>query len=110
VSGLSQRCRAISTIENAMPADALRFVEELKEQLRAGQRLPAEQRAGAPGRAPERPWSRPRSRDRRCARAVPRISRTSGTTIFDAETLERVKTALAAIEAWPRNGPFRPTS
>jgi hypothetical protein len=100
VSGLSQRLpQAISTIENAMPADALRFVEELKgsyEQVSGflqNSELVRQVRAGA-------------TLEQTALALIDDLLALFrshladlGTTIFDAETLERVKTALAAIES-----------
>jgi hypothetical protein len=100
LSGLSQRLpQAITTIENAMPADALRFVEELKggyeqvsgflqnselvRQVQAGSTI--EQTALA-------------LVDDVLALFQARLA-DLGTTIFDADTLESVKTALSAIES-----------
>ena len=100
VSGLSQRLpQAISTIENAMPADALRFVEELKgsyEQVSGflqNSELVRQVRSGA-------------TLEQTALALIDDVLvlfrkhlANLGTTIFDAETLERVKTALAAIDS-----------
>jgi hypothetical protein len=111
VSGLSQRLpQAISTIENAMPADALRFVEDLKgsyEQVNGflqNSELVRQVRAGA-------------SLEQTALALIDDVLALFrshltdlGSNLFDADTLERVKKALAAIDSMAPARRFRPAS
>lgn len=99
VSGLSQRLpQALSTIQNALPTDALRFVEEIESSY--------QQVSGFLSNSELVKQIHPGSSLEQTALAlvddVLGLFQTRlgdlGSSVFDAQTLDRVKSALATIE------------
>ena len=99
VSGLSQRLpQALTTIQNALPSDALRFVEQIEDSY--------QQVSGFLSNSELVKQIHPGSSLEQTALALvddvlslfqTRLG-TLGSSVFDAQTLDKVKTALATIE------------
>ncbi len=106
LSGLSERLpAALSSIEDALPADALRFVEEIKDRYQEVVGFLTESellRQIRPGATLEETGLA--LIDDLLGLLGGRLA-TLGSSLLDAETLERVRTALATIESLASGAP-----